>query len=334
MKSVVKSVAKPAAITAPKPFALKPTALKASALKPVVLKSGVLIFIWLLSFATATDYPYTVTDDLGFEVTLTAEPERVVAMIPSHTETLCAINACDKLVGVDEYSNFPGRVNKIPKLGSAFSPNLEAIVALQPDLVLTDESSDLAQALRRVGVPVYVGTAQTFDEVFDKFEVLGALVDRETEAALLSGRVEGGVRAISERAGTLEPTTVYYEIDATPYSVGPNSFIGVLLSRAGGKNIVTEDLGDFPQLDPEYIVAADPAVIIVSERDADALPGRSGWAGITAVRNGRVIPTDATLDDAISRPGPRLVEAVQFFARALHPEVFGIPETLPAPASR
>lgn len=294
----------------------------------------VIVFAYLLSFATATTYPYIVTDDLGVEITLNAEPERVVAMIPSHTETLCALKACDKLVGVDQYSNFPERVQSLPKLGSAFSPNLEAIVALEPDLVLVDESSDLANALRQLGVTVYAGTAQTFDEVFEKFEVLGALVNRETEAALLSGRVEGGIRAISERASLLEPTSVYYEIDATPYSVGPESFIGVLLSRAGGTNIVTADLGEFPQLDPEYVVASNPEVIIVNERDADALPERAGWASISAVENGRVVVTNSTLDDAISRPGPRMVEAVQFFARALHPEVFGTPETPRAPTSR
>ena len=185
---------------------------------------------------------------MGLEVTLTTEPTRVVAMIPSHTETLCAIRACDKLVGVDTYSNFPASVADLPRLGSAFEPNLEALVALEPDLVLVDESSELAGALRRAGIPVYAGTAQTYDEVFEKFTVLGELVNRETEAAVLSGRVEGGVTAISERAAQLEPTSVYYEIDATPYSVGPNSFIGVLLSRAGGENIVTPDLGDFPQL--------------------------------------------------------------------------------------
>jgi len=292
------------------------------------------VFACLLSFAAATSYPYTVTDDLGNEVTLFAEPQRVVAMIPSHTETLCAVDACDKLVGVDEYSNFPERISDLPKLGSAFSPNLEAIVALEPDLVLTDESSDLAQALRQVGIPVYAGTAQTFSEVFEKFAVLGALVNRETETALLSGRVEGGVRAISERARILPPASFYFEIDPTPYSVGPNSFIGVLLRRAGGENIVTEGLGDFPQLDPEYIVAADPEVIIVSERDAATLPERSGWATISAVEEGRVVPTTSVIDDAISRPGPRMVDAVRFFAQALHPEVFGPPETLRAPVSR
>lgn len=291
-------------------------------------------FSFFFSAALATDYPLTVTDDLGQELTLGAEPVRIVAMIPSHTETLCAVDACDKLVGVDNFSNFPEAVNDLPKLGSAFSPNLEAIVALEPDLVLTDESSGLAQALRQAGVPVYAGTAQTYDEVFEKFAVLGALVDRETEAALLSGRVEGGVRAIAERAAALPPVSVYYEIDPTPYSVGPDSFIGVLLAQAGGANIVTGGLGDFPQLEPEYVVAADPAVIIVSERDAASLPERSGWAGIEAVQRERVVPTNAVIGDAISRPGPRMVDAVRFFAQALHPEVFGLPETLRTPATR
>ena len=281
-----------------------------------------LVLAWV-SLAAATTYPYTVTDDLGFDVTLNAEPMRVVTMIPSHTETLCAIAACGKLVGIDTYSNFPAQVDTLPKLGSAFEPNLEAIVALNPDLVLTDESSDLAEALRQVGIPVYAGTAQTFDEVFQKFTVLGELVNRETQAALLSGRVQGSIRAISERASQLDPTSVYFEIDPTPYSVGPNSFIGVLLSRAGGENIVGTGLGDFPKLDPEYVVAADPEVIVVSERDAATLPERSGWAGIAAVQNGRVVPTTPTLDDAISRPGPRIVVAVRFFAHALHPDVFG-----------
>lgn len=300
-----------------------------------VFAAPVMAFAALLCpFALALSYPLTVTDDLGQTVTLAAEPQRVVAMIPSHTETLCALEACDKLVGVDDHSDYPPRVQDLPKLGDAFAPNLEAIIALEPDLVLAEEYSDLAQALRQAGVPVYAGSAQTYDEVFEEFEALGALVGRETEAAVLAGRVRGGVEAIAARAGQLPPTSVYYEIDPTPYSVGPNSFIGVLLTKAGGANIVPAELGDFPQLEPEFVVAADPEVIIVSDRDAAALPARPGWAGVRAVREGRVVPTTEALGDAISRPGPRLVDAVRFFAQALHPEVFGPLEAARAPALR
>lgn len=280
----------------------------------------------LWSLSSAVSYPYTVTDELGAEVTLSAEPQRVVSMIPSHTETLCALKACDKLVGVDMFSNYPDEVNALPKLGSPFTPNVEAVLALEPDLVITEEYSDLAAALRNAGVTVYAGSPQTYEEVFPFFETLGGLVNRETEAALLVGRVRGGVEAIAERAGALEPVSVYFEIDATPYSVGPNSFIGALLARAGGANIVTEDLGDFPQLEPEYVVAADPEVIFINEADASGLEARPGWAGIAAVESARVAPMDTATSELVSRPGPRMVEAVRFFAQALHPEVFGAPQ--------
>jgi iron complex transport system substrate-binding protein len=289
---------------------------------------ALLTALWLAlpSAALAAPYPLSVTDDLGVTVTLEREPERVVAMMPSHTETLCAIGACDKLVGVDDFSNYPPETDDLPRLGGAFTPNLEAIIALEPDLVLADESSDLAAALRNAGVTVYAGTAQTFEETFEKFEVLGQLVNREIEAALLVERVRGEIDAIAEQAEALEPVSVYYEIDPTPFSVGPASFIGVLLAKAGGDNIVTADLGDFPQLEPEFVIAADPEVIIVSEEDADALAERPGWANITAIAQGRVVTTDAVTRDTISRPGPRMVDAVRFFAQALHPEVFGEPE--------
>lgn len=285
------------------------------------------LWLTLASAALAAPYPLSVTDDLGVTVTLEREPERVVTMIPSHTETLCALDACDKLVGVDEFSNYPPEIDDLPRLGGAFSPNVEAILALEPDLVVTDEYSDLATALRNAGVTVYAGTAQTFDEAFEKFEVLGQLVNRELEAALLVERVRGEIGAIAEQTEALPLVSVYYEIDPTPFSAGPTSFIGALLARAGGENIVTEDLGDFPQLDPEYVIAADPEVIIVSVEDAAGLVERPGWAGISAVQEGRVVTTDAVTRDVISRPGPRMVEAVRFFAQALHPEVFGAPET-------
>ena len=275
--------------------------------------------------AQATTYPLTVTDDLGREVTLSREPYRIVTMKPSQTETLCALGACDKLVGVDSYSDYPEAVRSLPKLGSALSPNLEAIVASRPDLILVDESSELAQRLAKTGIPVYAGTAQSFDEVFEKFQIFGIMVNRETEAALLTGRVEGVIRAIRKRASQLKLVSVYYEIDDTPYSVGPESFIGELLTVAGGKNIVSASLGDFPRLEPEYIVAANPSVIIVNEDGAKSIPKRAGWSRIEAVRQARIVPTDQFMTDSISRPGPRMVEAVRFFARALHPEAFGEP---------
>lgn len=129
-----------------------------------------------LSTAAAASYPLTVTDDLGRSVTLKAEPRRIIAMLPSHTETLAALGLADRLVAVDVYSNYPQAVvTRLPKVGSAYQPDLEAILALKPDLVLADESagSRLTQKLAQAGLTVYGGTAQTYGEVFEKIATLG-----------------------------------------------------------------------------------------------------------------------------------------------------------------
>ena len=119
--------------------------------------------------------------------------------------------------------------------------------------------------------------------------------------------------------------SVYYEIDATPYSVGPDSFIGVLISKAGGANIVEADMGEFPQLDPEFVVAANPEAIILGSAPAgesvETLAERPGWGELQAVTSGRVLELTSEQDDAASRPGPRITQAVRLFANFLHPEL-------------
>lgn len=279
----------------------------------------------LASFSLATTYPLTVTDDLGREVTLLEEPTRIITMIPSHTETVCALGACERLVGRDEFSNYPAEIEGLPKLGSAFSPNVEEIVALEPDLVLVDESSEIAQTLENLGLTVYAGTAQTYEEVFDFFENIGQLINQETEAALLSGEVRGTVDTIGALTAGLETPSVFYELDATPYSVGPESFIGLIIQKAGGQTIVESGMGDFPQLDPEFIVAADPDVIVLADaafgESAETLAARPGWDSLSALEAGRVIPLTPEQVDIVNRPGPRIAEAVELLAKLFHPGV-------------
>ena len=139
-----------------------------------------LALLALLSSAAATTYPLTVTDDLGRSVTLNKKPLRIVAMLPSHTETLFAIGAQAQLVGADIYSTYPAAAAKLPRVGSGYQPNIEAIVALKPDLVLADESSGsrLTEKLAAAGLTVYGGTAQTYNEVFEKIAVLGKQIGR------------------------------------------------------------------------------------------------------------------------------------------------------------
>ena len=281
----------------------------------------VLSTLALLSTAAATAYPLTVTDDLGRRVTLRSEPRRIVAMLPSHTETLVAIGAGSKLVATDIFSNHPKAVtDRLPKVGSGYQPDLEAIVALKPDLVLADEStgSRLTEKLAAAGLTVYGGTAQTYNEVFEKIAVLGKLTNHETGALNLITRMRTELNILQASVANLPKVSTYYEIDPTPYSVGPNSFIGALLSRAGGQTIVPAALGDFPKLDPELIVRANPQVM-VGLTLAEAA-GRPGWAGLQAVQRGKVFQPTPEENDAISRPGPRLPDALRALIRLLHPE--------------
>jgi len=283
------------------------------------------LFVLVISISFASDYPLSVTDDLGNKVILEKAPQRIVSMIPSATETVCALNACDLLVGRDEYSNYPGSVNDVPAMGNGFTPNLEAIVASEPDLVIIDESGDLAKQLIELGIPVYAGTAQTFDGVFEKISTIGLIIDREKEAAFLNLKLKSGLANVHARIAGLPAPTVYYELDSSPYSVGPGSFIGEILSLAGSENIVTKELGNFPKLDPEFIVAANPDIILLADaqwgESAETLASRAGWSALSAIVNKRVIELSQDEVDKINRPGPRIVEALQLLVKIFHPDI-------------
>ncbi|MBZ9749837.1 ABC transporter substrate-binding protein [Deinococcus sp. HMF7604] len=274
-----------------------------------------------LSGASATRYPLTVTDDLGRTVTLRAEPRRIISMLPSHTETLEAIGAADKLIAVDLYSNAPkALVDRLPKVGSAYQPNLEAIAALKPDLVLADESSGsrLTEKLAAAGLTVYGGTAQTYKEVFEKIATLGKLTNREVNATRLVTRMRSDLNGLQQLVIGRPKVSTYYEVDPSPYSVGPNSFIGVLISQAGGQTIVPARLGNFPKLDPELIVKSDPQVMV--GLTLDEARRRPGWSSLRAVSSGQVFNPTPEERDALSRPGPNLVTALRSLIRWLHPE--------------
>lgn len=275
----------------------------------------------LSSTAAATKYPLTLTDDLGRTITLKSEPKRIIAMLPSHTETLFAIGAGDKLVAVDKYSNYPkDATDKLAKVGSAFQPDLEKILALKPDLILADESksSKLVSKLEAAGLTVYGGTGQTYNEVFEKIAVLGKITNREANATRLITKMRGDLNALQQSVLKLPKVSTYYEVDPAPYSVGPNSFIGTLITKAGGQTIIPASMGDFPKIDPELIVKANPQVMIGLSLD-DAKK-RAGWLSLKAVNSGRVYKPSDEERDTLSRPGPRLAVALKALIRMIHPE--------------
>ena len=278
----------------------------------------------VLALTTAASAQAAVTDDLGREVRLDAPPSRVVSMIPSHTETVCALDACDLLVGVDTFSNEPAEVLDLPDLGSAFSADLEALLELEPDLVLTDEYSGLADVLAPLGVTVYVALPERVEDVWEVTREIGELLGRGDRASELVADLQARVEASSALAASRPPVSVYLEIDATPYSVGPGSYLGQLIALAGGANIVPEHMGDFPQLDPETIIAADPEVIVLTNapfgESAETLAARPGWSELRALRDDRVIELTQPQVDLLNRAGPRLPDARALLSELLHPE--------------
>jgi iron complex transport system substrate-binding protein len=289
------------------------------------LRRSCVVLAAALTLAAAAAQPPTAVDDLGRAVTLAAPATRIVSMVPSHTEVVCALGACDRLVGRDALSDAPAAAD-LPVLGTAFAPDLEALLALEPDLVLVDEYGGLADALAGLGVAAYAGTPQRLDEMRPYLEALGSLLGVEAAARALADDIDRGLDEVRRVVADLPRPTVFVELDPSPYAAGPGSWIGALVTIAGGAHVLTEAMGDFPLVDPEFVVAADPEVILLLDApygvSAADVAARPGWSTLRAVRQGRVIELDEAAANALSRPGPDMVAAAWLIARFLHPGAF------------
>lgn len=250
-----------------------------------------------------------------FPVPVRAEgpPQRVVSLLPSLTEVVCALEACERLVGVDRYSNWPPAVRALPQLGGGIDPNVEAIVALQPDLVLLAASSRAALRLRSLGLNVRVlepqnraGLERTVHELA---EALGLPAER---GAALLAQIDAGVRDAAARVPvSARGWRVYFEVSPAPYAAGPASFIGELLQALGLGNIIGPELGPFPKINPELVVRADPDLIMASQNARELLLRRPGWTSLRALRQEHLCEFAPGQRDVMVRPGPRLPEAAQ-----------------------
>jgi iron complex transport system substrate-binding protein len=248
---------------------------------------------------------------------------RIVSLSPSATEMLFAIGAGDLVVAVDDQSNFPAEAQAVQTELSGYTPNVEAIAAFEPDLVLHDGTTDLAAQLEPLGIADWVGAAPlSFDDVYAQIEQLGAATGHVAEAAELVGQMQTDIdAAIASITPPAEPIVYYHELDDTYYSVTSNTFIGQVYGLFGLRNIAdtVEGTTDYPQLSAEFIISQDPALIFLADtkccgQSPDTVAAREGWSTITAVTMGHVIALD---DDIVSRWGPRLVEFVQSIANAV-----------------
>ncbi|GEM87065.1 ABC transporter substrate-binding protein [Meiothermus granaticius] len=288
-------------------------------MKRILWFIGLALSVQLAAVGLA-QYPRTLTDDLGRSVTLKAAPKRLVVMLPSLTETICAMGACGRIVGVDTYSNFPEAVNKLPKVGGLYDPNLEAILALKPDLVLISVYGKLQEPLEKAGVPTFALKIESYDDIARTTRLLGQILNLRSEAERLIAKIQAQVYAVEAKAAaTKDRPTVYYEIDPTPYTAGPDSFIGVLIAKARGVNIIPKELGAFPQISPELVVQKNPDVIVLTHPGLADLKKRPGWSGIKAVKTGRICDFSSQADDdLLSRPGPRVAQGLQLLVTCFH----------------
>ena len=165
----------------------------------------------LAGSAAATTYPLTLTDDLNRKVTVKAEPQRIVSLLPSTSETLCALNLCERLVGVDQYSDYPAQVKNVAKMGDLYTPNIEAIVAAKPDLVLVSKYGKVSETLTQAGITVFALNPETYDEVFSKLLTLGKVVNREAAAKALVTTMARDIAKteVLSRAGVTKPCLLY-----------------------------------------------------------------------------------------------------------------------------
>lgn len=283
--------------------------------------------------APATQAPadLTFTDGLGREVTLNGFPQRIVSLAPSNTEILFAIGAGDQVVGRDELSDFPEEAKAVTDIGSTFDAlNTELIVSLNPDLVLAAEinTPEQVKQLEDLGLTVYyLKNPTTLEEMYANLDLIAQMTGHEVEAATLIESLKARVAAVDEKIAPLSSRfSVFYELDATdpskPFTAGKGTFITQLIERAGGYNIAG-DLEGYPQLSLEQVVAADPAFIILGNArygiTPESIAQRPGWENLRAVKNGQIFPFN---DDLVSRPGPRLVDALEELAKLLRPELF------------
>jgi len=278
---------------------------------------SLMVLCWLAGPAQAWG-PVSLVDDRGVAVTLTLSPRRIVSMLPSLTETVCALDACERLVGVDSYSNWPAAAQALPRVGGLEDANVERIVALKPDLVLLAKSARVTDRLEALGLKVLTLEPRSMQDMERVLGLLGRVLDREAEATVLWNQLDGGVSRIAAALpASARGKRVYFEAGSGPYAASASSYIGEVLARLGAVNVVPGSLGPFPKLNPEFVVRADPQVIMVGDRNAMVLAGRPGWERIDAVKSGRICVFTPAQGDVLARPGPRMAEGAGIMADCL-----------------
>jgi iron complex transport system substrate-binding protein len=278
-------------------------------------------------------YPQTYTDALDRSVTISAKPVRIVSLAPSVTEILFAIGARPQVVGRTKFCNYPPEVTSLPEIGgfSAKSISLEAILALEPDLVVAGTASqkDVVATLESQGITVFTLAPKSLADIELGIQMLGEITGNVEGAAAVVSDMQTRIEAVKEKINTMpgeKRLRVFYEVANEPLMTTTHStFIGELLELAGAVNVFNDLDGTYPEVSAEQIVKLDPQVILgpsthSDQLTIDALSTRPGWQDVSAVKNNAIYIVDS---DVISRAGPRVAEALETIAKLLYPDVFG-----------
>ncbi len=274
----------------------------------------------LVSIAMVCAMPVSalqITDDRGVTVRFARAPQRIVSLLPSLTETVCELGQCARVVGVDRYSNYPASVKTLPQLGGGLDPNIEAVVALRPDMVLMAASSRAAERFESLGLKVVALEPKSREDAQRVLEALGRLLE-VPDAQRIWRAIDAAVSAAAQSLpASAKNMRVYFEVSSAPHGAGASSFIGQTLTRMGVRNIIPASMGPFPKLNPEFVVRANPDLIMVGERSDTGMEQRPGWANIRAIREQRVCVFSADQSDVLVRPGPRMAEGARLMAQCL-----------------
>ena len=273
--------------------------------------------------------PGTYTDDMGREVSINEVPQRIVSHVPSITETLFALGLGERVVGVSDFCDYPDEAGSKPSVGNYFNPSIENIVALDPDLVLTDGHSENIRQLDSLGITYLVIDPKDIDGIFRDIELLGKVTGIEGRAEKLIEDMKEDISRVTGRVEGAPRVSVFYVFDATdlnnPWTAGPGSFVDSLITMAGGENIAAQAVSAWTQFSIEQIVTSDPEIIIIDASHGTAviastkLREHPAWREITAVKEDRIYLVDG---DLVNRSGPRIVQGLEEIAKIIHPELF------------
>ncbi len=269
-----------------------------------------------------------VVDEVGRTIRIRQPVQRIVSLAPSLTETIYALGLQDRLVGDTDFCDYPADAQKKPKVGGALNPNLEELVAMRPDLVLVTKSFnrlDTVRALDGLGIPAYATDPHTVADIISSTERLAGVLGAPKAGTALVADLDRRLGDLEQRLHGLSPRRVLFIVWAEPLiSVGKDTFIADALRRAGATSIV--DLPQsWPQVNLEEVVRSQPDYLVLASshseagpNDFDVLAARPGWRNLDAVRSRHF----AVISEAVNRPAPRIVSAIEDLAHQLHPEAF------------